>query len=402
MTKRLSEDGVVRLHEILGRHVESAQLPGLMALVSVDGNTHTETIGKIAFGDPTQMGSNSRFAFASLSKPVVAAAAMQLVDEGSLHLDEPVENLLPELADRRVLSSLESDLSDTVPALRPITLSDLLTFKLGFGQVLAPPDTYPIQTAEKELGLMTLGPPWPPPDLSSDEWIKRFSTLPLMCQPGEQWLYNTGLQILGILLERQSGSSLGALLKERIFDPLEMHDTGFFFPASERGRQTTAYAPNPVSGELSVWDGVEESYWNEPPLFENAAGWLVSTMDDFWAFVQMMLSGGEANGESVLSPGSIELMTRDHLTRRQRVSSHIFIGDHSGWGLGMAVPPAGVETQAIPRGFGWNGGSGTTWRSDPSTGLTGILFTQRAMTSPQPPQLFIDFWEAAYGALSEA
>ena len=84
------------------------------------------------------------------------------------------------------------------------------------------------------------------------------------------------------------------------------------------------------------------------------------------------------------------------------MASHIFIGDHSGWGLGMAVPPAGVETRAIPRGFGWNGGAGTTWRSDPSTGLTGILFTQRVMTSPQPPQLFTDFWEAAYGALSEA
>ena len=235
MTKRLSKDGVARLHEVLFGHVESAQLPGLVALVSLGGETHTEAIGEIAFDDPTPMGSDSLFRIASLSKPVVAAAAMQLVDEGSLRLDDPVESLLPELADRRVLSSLESDLSDTVPEQRPITLSDLLTFKLGFGQILAPPDTYPIQTAEQELGLQTQGPPWPPPEISSDEWIKRFSTLPLMCQPGERWLYNTGIQILGILLERQSGSSLGALLRERIFDPLEMHDTGFFFPASDAG-----------------------------------------------------------------------------------------------------------------------------------------------------------------------
>ena len=334
MTKRLSKDGVVRLHEVLASHVESAQLPGLVALLSVDGETHTEAIGRIAFDDPTLMGSDSLFRIASLSKPVVAAAAMQLVDEGSLRLDEPVENLLPELADRRVLASLESDVSDTVPARRPIILSDLLTFKLGFGQILAPPDTYPIQTAEKELGLQTLGPPWPPPGIPSDEWIKRFSTLPLMCQPGEQWLYNTGIQILGILLERQSGSSLGALLRERIFDPLEMHDTGFFFPVTERGRQTTAYAPNPESGELSVLDGVKESYWNEPPVFEDAAGWLVSTLDDFWAFVQMMLAGGEANGERILSAGSIDLMTQDYLTRRQRVASHIFIGRPFGMGAG--------------------------------------------------------------------
>lgn len=222
-----------------------------------------------------------------------------------------------------------------------------------------------------------------------------------MCQPGEQWLYNTGLQVLGILLERASGSSLGGLLQRQIFDPLHMRDTGFFFPASERGRQTTAYAPDPESGELSVWDGVEESYWNQPPLLENAAGWLVSTMEDFWAFVQMLLAGGEANGERILSVESIELMTTDHLTRRQRVASHIFLGDHCGWGLGMAVPAAGVDPQGLLRGFGWDGGSGTTWRSDRTTGVTGILFTQRAMTSPQPPQIFLDFWEGAYGAVAE-
>jgi CubicO group peptidase (beta-lactamase class C family) len=399
MTPGLSVTGLARLRESLSRHVERAMLPGLVALVSYKGDTHLEVVGSKAFGDDGPMKRDSLFRIASLTKPVAAAGAMLLVDEGRLRLEDSVEDLLPELAQRRVLVSLESDLDDTVQAIRPITIEDLLTFKLGFGVILAPPDTYPIQTAEQELGLVTLGPPWPPPPYSSDEWMRRFATLPLICQPGEQWLYNTGIQVLGVLLERASGMSLEAFLKERIFEPLQMRDTGFSVPVSERGRQTTAYAPDPESGQLSVWDAVDDSYWSRPPAFANASGWLVSTIDDYWAFVQMLLAGGELAGERILSKESVELMTRDHLTRKQRVTSHLFLGGNSSWGLGMAVPAIGTESDGIPRGFGWDGGSGTTWRSDTMTGLTGILFTQRAMTSPQPPEIFLDFWKGAYWAL---
>jgi CubicO group peptidase (beta-lactamase class C family) len=374
--------GLARLHDSLAGHVERGMLPGLVALVSSNGDTHLEVIGTRAFGSSGPMGTDSIFRIASLTKPVVAAGAMLLVDEGKLRLDDAVDGLLPELADRQVLAILESELDQTVAASRPITVEDLLTFKLGFGAILAPLGTYPIQAAVQELELAILGQPWPPPPFSSDEWIRRFATLPLMCQPGERWLYNAGTMVLGILIERASGKSLDAFLKARIFEPLQMRDTGFSVPVSERGRQTTAYAPSVDTGEPYVWDAVDDSYWSRLPLFYNASGWLVSTMDDFWVFVQMLLGGGEYGGKRILSQPSVDLMTRDHLTRRQRTASHLFLGGHTGWGLGMAVPASGVESDEIPRGFGWNGGSGTAWKSDTVTGLTGILFTQRAMSSP--------------------
>ena len=299
-----------------------------------------------------------------------------------------------------MLVSLESELNETVKADRPITIEDLLTFRLGFGTVLAPPDTYPIQRAEKELGLAATRAALPPPQFSSSEWIRRFATLPLMCQPGDQWLYNTGTQVLGVLIERASGISLEAFFRQRIFEPLEMGDTGFSVPESKRGRQTTAYFPDPASGEPSILDRVQDSYWSRPPMFVGRIGWLVSTIDDYWKFVQMIVGHGELHGERIVSPQSVELMTTDHLTRKQRIASHLFLGNHTGWGLGMAVPAAGIESEEIPRGFGWDGGTGTTWRSDIATGLTGILFTQLAMMSPEPPEIFVDFWKSAYGAIT--
>jgi CubicO group peptidase (beta-lactamase class C family) len=284
---------------------------------------------------------------------------------------------------------------------RPITLDDLLTFRLGFGCIMAPPNTYPIQRAEEDLQLATLGPPWPPTPHTPDEWMRRLGSLPLMYQPGEQWMYNTGLQVLGVLLERAAGKPLEAFLRECVFKPLGMHDTGFSVSLSQRGRLTTAYKPDPESGALAVLDGVADSYFSRAPTFPNAAGWLVSTIDDFWAFVQMFLNSGVYRGERVISAASVKLMTTDHLTQEQRSAANIFLGDHGGWGLGMLVPAAGVEPGEIPGGFGWDGGTGTTWRTDVDRGLTGILFTQRAMTSPAPPEAFVDFWNCAYQAIDD-
>jgi CubicO group peptidase (beta-lactamase class C family) len=339
-----------------------------------------------------------------LTKPITAAAAMILVDDGVLQMNGAVQEYLPELADRRVLRSLDAAVDDTVPADRAITLDDLLTYRMGFGAIMAPPDTYPIQAAERELQLATLGPPWPPSPHTPDEWIARFATLPLMHQPGERWMYNTGSQVLGVLLERAAGQPLEALLRQRLFDPLGMRDTGFSVSPAQRSRLTTAYAPDPATGTLKVLDGVDDSYWSQPPAMPNAAGWLLSTIDDFWVFVSMLLAGGVHDGDRILTERSVELMTTDHLTPEQRASAGVFLGEHDGWGLGMLVPagaPASaVDASSIPGGFGWDGGTGTTWRSDAARGLTGVLFTQRAMTSPEPPAVFQDFWAGAYASIN--
>ncbi len=401
----LSGDGVARLHDLMASHVERKAMPGLVALLARHGDVHVEVVGTKAFGDTEPLERDSIFRIASLSKPVAAAAALILVDDGTLQLQDSVEDLLPELAHRRVLRSIDAELDDTVPATRPVTVEDLLTFRLGFGAVMAPPRTYPIQRAEEELELHTLSPPWPPPPLTPDEWIERFGTLPLMHQPGEKWMYNTGSQVLGVLVERAAGEPLERFLRARVFEPLGMHDTGFSVPDDKVARFTTAYQPDPDSGRLSVLDAPDESFWGRPPSFPNAAGWLVSTLDDFWSFVQMLIGQGVHRGSRILSETSVRRMTSDHLTKEQRQEAELFLGPHGSWGLGLLVPAAGEgegrDETGIPGGFGWNGGTGTTWHSDVERGLTGILFTQRAMTSPKPPEVFTDFWDCAYGAIDD-
>ncbi len=393
--------GLGRLHHRLAARVECGEVPALVALVARGDEVHAEVLGSPSLDDPTPLRRDAIFRIASMSKPIAAAGAMILVDDGVLSLGDPVERFLPELADRRVLRSLEGPLDDTVPAERPITVEDLLTFRLGFGAIMAPPGTYPVQDAEVELGLMTLGPPWPPPPFGSDEWIARFATLPLLHQPGAEWLYNTGAQVLGILLERASGQSLEEFLRARVFEPLGMVDTSFSVPAHKRARFTTAYMPDRATGALTVLDSPVGGWWSAPPAMANAAGMLVSTLDDFWAFVSLLLAQGRHDGEQLLSRESVDAMTRNHLTDAQRASATLFLGEHGGWGYGMAAPGPVTGPPPVPWGFGWNGGTGTAWSTDPVRGLTGIMLTTRAMTSPEPPAQVVDFWDAAYGALED-
>jgi CubicO group peptidase (beta-lactamase class C family) len=142
-----------------------------------------------------------------------------------------------------------------------------------------------------------------------------------------------------------------------------------------------------------VLDDPAHSWWSTPPSFPDCSGWLLSTIDDYWSFVSMLLAGGTLRGHRVLSPGSVALMTTDRLLSAQRDASRIFVGEHGSWGLGMLVPVRG-SIAPLPGGIGWDGGTGTTWRSNPRSGVTGILFTQRAANSPAPPPVVNDFWAA--------
>jgi CubicO group peptidase (beta-lactamase class C family) len=391
MAQGLTTDGVQALHGVLTRHVERGELPGLVALVARGGDVHVEAIGHKAFGDPEPIGRDAIFRIASITKPITGAAAMLLIEDGAMALGDPVARWLPELAEPRVLRTPDSELDDTVPAERPITVEDVLSFHLGFGSIMTP-GTSPVRQAEAELGLKTLSPPWPPPDLTPDEWIARLGRLPLLEQPGAAWRYNTGATVAGVLIERVAGAPIAEVLRERVFEPLGMADTGFYVPAGQLGRFTTFYCPDGATGELRVVD--EPGGWySAPPKLPDAAGWLVSTVDDMWAFASMLAAGGGG----LLSAESVRQMTRDRMTARERAASRLFVGDHSGWGLMMSVPAADGSA-GVPGGFGWDGGAGTTWRTDTAAGLTGILLTQRQVTSPEPTELVTDFWAAAYAA----
>jgi CubicO group peptidase (beta-lactamase class C family) len=389
----LTDDGTAALHATLARHVERGDLPGLVALVACGEDVHVEAIGHKAFDDGEPIGRDTIFRIASITKPIAGVAAMVLVDDGVMALEDPVGQWLPELAEPRVLRRLESPLDDTVPAERPITVADVLSFHLGWGSVMAPPDSYPIQRAESDLDLNTFSPPWPPSDLTPDEWIAGLGSLPLLDQPGTRWRYAGGAQVAGVLIERVAGAPVADVLRERVFEPLGMVDTGFYVPPDQRHRFATQYTPDPEIGELQILDR-PDGWWSAPPKMPDANGWLVSTLDDLWAFASMLA----ADGGDVLTPESVRAMTVDRMTAEERAENRIFVGDHSGWGLMMAVP-AGDGSTGIPGGYGWEGGTGTSWRTDPTNGLTGILLTQRAMISPEPPEIVTDFWSAAYAAV---
>jgi CubicO group peptidase (beta-lactamase class C family) len=391
--RQLSRDGLASLRDSMAAHVAPGRLPALVTLVASGGDVHIDTFGTPSAASDTPLARDAIFRIASLTKPVTAVATMSLVEEGLLRLDEPIDELVPELAGRRVLRAIDAELDDTVPAARPITVEDLLSYRLGFGSVMAPPGSYPIQRAEAELGLQSIGgPPWPPVAYDPDSWIGALGSLPFMYQPGEQWLYNTSGQVLGVLLARACGQDLGTVLRERIFEPLGMTDTGFSVPAGQLSRLTTFYLADPDTSELTVLDDPARSWWGTPPSFPDASGWLVSTIGDYWSFVSMLLAGGTGRGARILSPDTVALMTTDRLTASQRRAAALFLGEHGGWGLGLTVPGAGSLDQPLPCGIGWDGGSGTTWRSSLHSGVTGILFTQRQATSPVPPPLIEEFW----------
>ena len=391
-----------RMHDVMSGHVERGEVSGLVALVSRRGEVHVDAIGTKAVGGGDPIRRDTIFRISSMTKPVTAVAAMILVEECKLRLDDPVDPLLPELADRKVLQRLDGRVDDTVPANRAISVRDLLTFRMGFGMVMAPPGTYPIQAAmtEQDLGQ---GPPGASAPPAPDEWVRRLGTLPLMHQPGEQWMYNTGSDVLGVLIARASGQTFETFMRERVIEPLGMSDTGFSEPSTEVDRLPTSYSTDPETGTLDVYDEAEGGQWSRPPAFPSGGGGLVSTAGDYLAFAQMLLNEGRHGRERILSRPSVETMTTDQLTPEQKAASDFVPGffDSNGWGFGVSMVTRRDDVTGPVGRYGWDGGLGTSWHSDPREDMVTILMTQSAWTSPSPPNVCLDFWTSAYQAIDD-
>jgi CubicO group peptidase (beta-lactamase class C family) len=383
-----------RMHDALAGHVARGDVPGLIAVVARRGVAEVDVLGTTAAGGSEPVRRDSIVRISSMTKPVTAAAAMALIDDGKVALDEPVDRLLPELAARRVLRQIDGPLDDTVPAHRPITVRDLLSFTLGMGILLAPPGSTPIQRALDELRLGQ-GIPQPQAAPPPDEWLRRLGTLPLMHQPGERWMYNTGSDVLGALVARASGRPLEPFLRERILEPLGMTDTGFSVSPAQRDRLVTSYVVDPATGALRLFDP-PDGQWSRPPAFPAGGAGLVSTADDFLAFAEMLRNAGSHRGTRVLSAAAVAAMTRDQLSPAQKAASQWVPGffDRLGWGFGMAVV-TGPDDSAAPGSYGWDGGLGTVWRTDPRAEVVTLLLTQRAWSRPEPPPVCRDFWRAA-------
>jgi CubicO group peptidase (beta-lactamase class C family) len=371
--KQMSDPIVLRrVDEIVERAVSGGDVPGVVAAVAHRDEIHVATAGLMSLGGQP-MARDTLFRITSMTKPMTAATVLALVDAGMLGLDAPIDELLPELAQRRVLRSPDAPLTDTVPADRPITTRDLLTFTWGFGMqgaMFMAPRPWPIFAATVERDLSTFGPPQPATTPDPDTWMARLGELPLLAQPGERWLYQSGSQVLGVLASRAAGAPFERVLHDRVLTPLGMNDTAFH--TSDPGRLATAYERR--DGKLVVSDA-PDGQWSRPPAFADGGAGLLSTVDDVVAFGRMLL----ARGEGVLKPETVDAMTRNQLTETQR--TNIWPGfsflDDRGWGYGVSVCDDGR--------YGWDGGFGTTWSNVPSQDLAIVVLTQRARDESGPP-----------------
>jgi len=371
------------LEETLRPFVDSGQVPGLVALVARGEDVEVVTLGtRDATGAP--MSRDSLFRGASISKPVTAALTMSLVEDGSIELDAPVADLLPELADPPVLRTLESPLDDTVACARPITARHLLTGTAGHGfctweSAVTPLLTERLHQAADDIHEV------PAPD----EWMRRLATIPLMHQPGDGWTYNASYDVLGVLIARAAGQDLADALAERLLDPLGMTDTGFHVPADEVDRLTTMYGAD--DGGLVVRDQ-PDGYFTRPPAFPSGSGGLVTTVDDWLAFGRMLVAGGEGPRGRVLATESVRELTTDHTTARHRELGGFFL-DGQGWGFGGGVDTQVIDPWNVIGRYGWVGGTGTSAYVHPD-GTVAVLLTQVVLGSPGIEELLEAFWTA--------
>ena len=383
-----------RVIEVLQRHGETGYMAGAVALIGRGSEANVVAVGVQSRDAARLMQRDSIVRITSMTKPITAALTLMLVDEGKLHLDERIDHWLPELAHRRVLRHIDGPLDDTVPAKRAITVEDLLTFRCGLGIIPNAGDDYPVQRRIAELRLTGFGPPDPASPMAADEWLRRLGTLPLMAQPGETWLYNTGCCILGVLITRVTRKALPQVLEERIFGPLGMKDTGFCVPPGSRERFVSAYRLE--SGHLQLQEAALRSAWTSAPAFPDGAAGLVSTVDDFFTFSHFLLSQGYLRGHRLLGRETVATMTRDHLAPAQQSAAAPIIGSRRGWGLGLAVVTEATPEGIPPGAYGWNGGFGTSWVADPRSATTAILLSQTLFTSPMAPAVHQEFWSAVF------
>ncbi|MFD6424412.1 serine hydrolase domain-containing protein [Streptomyces sp. NPDC060198] len=377
------------LRAFLEPYAERGTVPGAVALVARGERVDVAASGFADTGGSASMARDTIFRIASLTKPVTAAATMVLVDEGRLALGQPVGNWLPELSAPKVVRTPDGPVDDVVPARRPITVFDLLTFRAGYGF----PSDFALPAVAPLFSELGQGPPQPQAVAEPDTWMRTLSRIPLLRQPGEAWLYNTCSDILGVLVARVSGQSLPKFLAERLFGPLGMKDTGFAVPTTDLGRFTGYYRAH-QDGGFDLVDPAD-GQWSTLPAFPSGAGGLVSTADDWFAFARMLLTGGLAGDRKrLLSAGSVRQMLTDHLTPAQRKASGLFT-EGQGWGFGGSVDVETLDPWNVPGRYGWIGGTGTAGHIVPSTGVTTLLLTQVELGGPKPPELMRDFWTYA-------
>lgn len=344
------------LLQTLEDHVERGTAPGIIGVTSAPGG-RTEIV---AAGDlPT----DALVRIQSMTKPILAVAALRLVQEGRLGLDEPVETWLPELADRQVLRTPDAALDDTEPAKAPIMLRHLLTNTSGYGVMTTPS---PLQEAmiatHTEAGQE-------PVSLGAQEWLDALAALPLAFQPGAAWRYHHSFGILGILLSRLVGGSLQEHLERDLFGPLGMVDTGYTVPVEKAHRLPAAYRH--VDGGLVEIEPAAAGFSVAPAPFDLSHSELVSTAADYAAFARMLASDGRHGGQVFLEQELLAALRTDQVPASAKAADSFYPGfwDGTGWGYGVAVQTEGEDAGR----YGWSGGLGTDFSVDPDGSFRIVL-----------------------------
>jgi CubicO group peptidase (beta-lactamase class C family) len=368
--------GLAQIPPALQAVADAGDLSGFVTLIWRKGEVaQVNTIGFRDVEAGLPMTRDTLFRIASMTKPVTSIAALMLLEEGKLRLEDPIANWLPEFAGMRVLKDAAGPIEDTYPAPRGITVEDLMTHRAGLAYAFT--SIGPIAQAHED----RLGPPLGTP-LTPDQWLKALGSLPLSYPPGERFHYSHATEVLGFLVARIEGKPLGRVLKDRIFSPLGMRDTDFWAPPEKRGRMAKLYRIDPETDRLQ---DVSFPHVDSQPAFEAGGGGLISTADDYLKFARMMLGKGEVDGVRLVKTETVETMTRNRLTDAQRqipfMGIPFWLGQ--GFGLGVSVvtdPEKQAWMGAGSEGaFGWPGAFGTWWQADPAEEMVMIYLIQNSM-----------------------
>jgi CubicO group peptidase (beta-lactamase class C family) len=368
--------------------VSAGRFAGAALALWRDGTTHSGCAGSRDLDAGLPIEANTIFRIASMTKPITSVAALMLLEEGRISLDDPISRWAPEFASMRVLRSPIGPLDDTVPADRQITVEDLLTHRSG----------------------LTYGGFWPGPlgqayadalggDIDShvapDAWIARLAGVPLIDQPGRTLHYGHSTDLLGLLIARIEDAPLGDILARRIFRPLGMRDTGFVVPREHHARRARLYGFDDEGRLIPRLTGPGGSTVVERPdsmMFVSGGQGLWSTVSDYLAFARLFVSRGTVDGVRLLRPETVSLMTTNRLTAQQRSTSEVgglplFSSGH-GYGLGVAVVMEPAHALAtICRGsagtVGWPGGFGGWWQADPADGSAMVFLSHNLVERDQ-------------------
>ena len=360
------------------RYVDSGDLSGMVTLVWRRGAiAHASVLGSRNLEKGLPMQRDTLFRIASMTKPVTSVAALMLMEEGRLKLDDPIKRWMPEFANVRVLKNPNGPVEETVPAVRDITVDDLFTHRGGLAYAFT--SVGPIaKTMEQRL----------PDGMAPDPWLAALGSIPLSYQPGERFHYSHSTDVLGFLVARIAGMPFRDFLRKRIFEPLQMHDTDFWTPADKRDRAAVVYRPDAKSGQLQPVPFREHT---APPVFCSGGGGLVSTADDYLHFARLLLNGGRLDGVQLLQRDTLASMTRNRLTDAQRQIPFMGIPFWAGQGFGLGVSVITDPDKQAWMGpgskgaFGWPGAFGTWWQADPVNEMVLIYLIQNSL--PLGPEM---------------